>query len=70
MGDAVCSVLERMLRSNPSGMPEAEDGESSMLEAPAETPVTATHEKENKKWEDKLVQAGVKTGPEVALASS
>ena len=69
IGDAVCSVLERILRGHSSDTHDDANGDSA-LHAPDQTPASATHEDENKKWEEKLKKEHVKTGPEVALASS
>ncbi len=72
VGDAVCSVLERILTGNSSDIHDDANGESAPVEsalmAPDESPATATHKDENKKWEKKLKEEHVTTGPQVALA--
>lgn len=65
IGDAVCKVLEQILTADGGNA----NGEPAALSALAETPASATHETENKKWEDKLKVEGVTTGPKTALAT-
>jgi 3-isopropylmalate dehydrogenase len=68
VGDAVCRVLEQLLTTGSSGVSAAANG-NAVLGGPPETPSSATHADANKKWEAKLVQENVTTGPKVALAT-
>ena len=56
------------MTGNADGVPFAADG-NAVPGATPETPSSATHAAENKKWEQKLVQEKVTTGPTVALAT-
>lgn len=58
VGDAVCSALERILTGNTSEDDDETNGDS-RLSAPAQTPASAAHDKENKKWEAKIAQQHV-----------
>ncbi|ETI28500.1 3-isopropylmalate dehydrogenase [Cladophialophora carrionii CBS 160.54] len=68
VGDAVCRVLEQLLTGDSAGAPAAASG-NAVPGAPPEAPSSITHGDENKKWEAKLVQENVTTGPKVALAT-
>lgn len=68
VGDAVCMVLEQILKGNASGVPADANGQGVGITAPGQSPANATHGKENKKWEEKLKSEGVPTGPREALA--
>ncbi|KIV80517.1 3-isopropylmalate dehydrogenase, variant [Exophiala sideris] len=64
MGDAVCSVLEQILKGNSTGVPKDTNGNADKLVSP----VHETHSQENKKWEKLLKEEHVPTGPQESLA--
>jgi hypothetical protein len=84
VGDAVCSVLERLLTGqeldlqSPTAVGNANananhpnDGGSATttLKAPEKT-LPIVHAKENEKWETRLQEEGVRTGPKEAIPTS
>jgi hypothetical protein len=70
MGDAVCQVLQELLKGNSTGVPRDADGNYGAAESSMVSPVHESHSGENKKWEKLLKKEHVPTGPKESIALS